>query len=552
MKVLVGSSDFRKIREMGYYYVDKTALIEKILSKKESEVRLITRPRRFGKTLGMRMMAEFFDIQKDSRGIFEGLAIMKNTSLCKEWMNRYPTLFVSFKDVDGDSFENAYGMLALLMMELCNQHLYLLDSDKLSLADRERFDRLSRKHASPDEIKGGIVFLMRLMRQHFHKKVIFLLDEYDVPLAKAGSGGYYSQMLEVIRMVLSKSLKDNVDLQLAVVTGCLRIAKESIFTGANHFITDTILDRSTDEHFGFTKAEVEQILSDVNLREKSEVLREWYDGYVFGDMEIYCPWDVMNYIGDLLEDPMSHPKNYWANSSDNAIIRTFLEQEQFDVGDKFEILLEGGSIRERIEEDLTYDRIYTAQENFWSVLYMAGYLTKVRELESFDSNYFLKIPNAEIMTLFKGMVRNWLVRHMATKNRGNFFKALWQGDEEELTNIISELLFDTISYHDYRESFYHAFLTGLMSEAGYAVKSNYEYGLGRSDIVVKNRKTRSAVVIEAKIAEKAEQMEKGCNEALLQIQNRQYARQLEREGFRNIICYGVSFFQKQCLAKAAR
>lgn len=553
IKVPVGRSGFADIRTNGYYYIDKSGLIKELLRTDGTQVTLFTRPRRFGKTLNMHMLAEFFDLQKDSRALFEGLTISEEKELCREWMNQYPVLFLSFRTVDGLSFEKAYAMLAAVMADLYNDHYDLMESVRINPADKEAFYRIVSKRAAQEEVKNGLSRLIRLMSAHYEKPVILLIDEYDVPLAKASEKGYYPEMLDVMKGIM-QTVKDNTSLKLAVVTGCLRIAKESIFTGTNNFVSDTINDTRLNEYFGFTQAEVDRLLEDAGLSEHGEKLRDWYDGYHFGEYDVYCPWDVMNHVKDLLLNPSMEPKNYWENTSDNSIIRMFLERTDFDIHDKFETLLSGGYIKETVTDQLTYDMLTSFEENLWSLLYLTGYLTRMRKEElpggSLQPGQIaLKIPNAEIRSIFQKSVKAWFTETSRRSNRDELFAALWSGDTEKLTAILSDLLFDTISYHDYRESFYHAFLTGLVSGAGYQVESNYENGFGRADLVIRDRRNRRAAVIEAKWTDSEKKLEQECGNALRQIAERQYAKKTERFGYREVWSYGIAFYKKQCLVR---
>ena len=554
--VPVGTSDFREIREEEYYYIDKTGLIKELLSTKGTKVTLFTRPRRFGKTLGMSMLAHFFDIREDSRELFQGLKISENRELCENWMNQYPTIFVSFKDINGLEFSAAYERLQGMLVELFKKYEYLLKSDEVYDDDKRIFRLIKSEEASFGHISRSLLVLTHMLQDYYKKPVILLIDEYDVPVAKASENGYYREMLDVIRNILSTALKDNTALKFAVVTGCLRITKESIFTGVNNFTTDTISDRRYDEYFGFTQAEVEQLLKDAELEKQFELVQQWYDGYHFGDMDIYCPWDVLNYVNKAMIQGTVQPENFWENTSGNTIIRQFLERTEYDITEKFEILLDGGYIKEEISETLTYDVVYSSEKNLWSLLYMTGYLTKVEpekllpEERSEFQKMFLQIPNAEVMDIFRKSVVEWFYDKSINSDRREFFEALWNGNASKLTELLSDLLFDTISFHDYAESFYHAFVTGLVASAGYIVESNYENGLGRSDIVIKDRRNRRAVVIEAKIASSEDRLETECQNAIKQIEENQYARKIERSGFRKVVRYGIAFYKKECLVKS--
>ena len=560
ISVPIGNSDFREIREEGYYYIDKTGLIEELLHKQGTKITLITRPRRFGKSLGMSMLAHFFDIREDSRRLFEGLKVSGNKELCEKWQNQYPVLFLSFKDIDGLDFEGAKDMLRSRIFELCMEHSYLEKSEKVSEYARTFFSQMSdivNGKMTDAQLKTSISLIIQMMQKYYGKQVILLIDEYDVPVAKANINGYYEQMIDLIRGILSAALKDNTALKFAILTGCLKITKESIFTGTNNFTTDTISDRRYNEYFGFTHKEVEKLLQDAEMENKLELVQQWYDGYHFGDMDIYCPWDVLNYVKKVLEQGLEKPENFWEHTSDNAVIEQFLEKTDFDVTEKFETLLSGNYIKETISENLTYNFLASSEENLWSLLYMTGYLTKVKpeDMEKDDKleagQTALRIPNAEVTDIFRKSVVEWFHKKVMNSDRRELFSALWNGDAEALTELLSDLLFDTISFHDYAESFYHAFVTGMVVSAGYIVESNYENGLGRSDIVVKDRRKRRAVVIEAKIAADENTMEKECRNALFQIEEKQYVRKLERSGFRKVIRYGISFYKKECLVKTA-
>ncbi len=551
LNIPVGVSDFEKIRENGFYYVDKSGLLEELLTKKTAEVTLITRPRRFGKTLGMSMLESFFDIRKDSRKLFEGLEITKQQDLCEKWMNQYPTVFVSFRQVDGLNFDSAYDMFTLVISDLYKRHLYLLNSDQISEYDKAIAKQLVLGDASVKDTKGSLLLLTRLLQQHYGKPVILLIDEYDVPVAKANSHGYYNEMLDVMKGLM-QALKDNQSLLFAVITGCLKIAKESIFTGTNNFVSDTITDSRLNEYFGFVQDEVNQIVEDAGVSEQADVIKKWYDGYHFGDFDVYCPWDVMNYILELQHNPKANPAGYWKNTSDNAIIRSFIEYAGSNITKKLETLLEGGYIVQKIDENLTYDYLHSSEENLWSVLYLTGYLTRMRkqELEEklADGMTALVIPNEEIKEIFETTVVKWFDDSAKTWNRSALFDAVWKGDSEKLTKEMNLLLRRTISYHDYKEDFYHAFLAGIFTGAGYSVESNREHGEGRSDVVVYDSVNGRVAVFEAKYTRVLENLEKECDTALNQIDDRMYAKEFEAD-YDEIFCYGISFFKKRCLVK---
>lgn len=551
INISVGVSDFEKIRKAGYYYIDKSGLIRGLLES-SAEVTLLTRPRRFGKTLGMSMLANFFDITKDSRSLFEGLEIAGYPEICRQWMNQYPVLFLSFKDVDGSSFENALGLLKFTLSQFCDTHAYLADGERITDVQRAIFERLKMQTASLVDIQSSLFIIMRMMQAYYGKQVILLLDEYDVPIAKASSKGYYAEMLEVIKTMLSTSLKDNASLRFAVVTGCLKIAKESIFTGTNNFVSDTITSSRFNEYFGFTQREVDKILQDANACEHAAQIKEWYDGYHFGDYDIYCPWDVMNFIRDLQFDAKAQPASYWKNTSDNAIIRSFIDYAGSSITAKMETLLSGGYITERIEENLTYDYLHSSEENLWSILYLTGYLTKLQDEDVMagipKDKTALIIPNAEIKEIFQTTVKKWFEDQARTWNRKALFDAVWSGNSEKLTSEMNRLLRLTISYHDYKEDYYHAFLAGIFTGAGYEVQSNKEHGEGRSDVVVSDSKNGSVAVFEAKYSKTLKQLEEDCSAAVKQIEDRMYAKEFEENGD-EVFCYGIAFFKKRCLIK---
>lgn len=546
IKVPVGHEFFDEIIKNGAYYVDKTELLYELLAKNEDKVALITRPRRFGKSLNMSMIQTFLDIRKDSKELFKGLAITKHEEFCKEWMNQYPVIFITLKDVEGLTYESAVKMLKFAISEMYRAHNYLIDDKRNSEKDREIFKRILFKEADIDEIKLAFRILTQMIASIYEKPVILLIDEYDVPLAKARENGYYREMLEVIRGMLSTALKSNNDLKFGVVTGCLRIAKESIFTGVNNFKSYSVLNEKLSRYFGFTQEEIDDLLEQSNLTEKKELIRSWYDGYIFGNTAVYCPWDVVNYVSDLLYDPDEEPRNYWKNTSGNGILREFVENENFNVSGKFETLLNGSTITQTISDELTYETLKLTEDNFWSVLLMTGYLTKADPNEK-GRTVALKIPNLEVATIFEETVMSFFADTVDTQRLSNLMNALWSGDTQTASDIFSDLLFDTISYMDYHEDYYHAFLAGLFVGRGFEVYSNKERGKGRPDILLLDRKNRRALVIEAKKSTSEEQMPADCEKALQQIETMDYAKNVK--GFRQVRTYGIAFFEKTALVK---
>lgn len=544
----IGISEFEKIRKNDYYYVDKTELIRALVKTEPAEITLFTRPRRFGKTLVMSMLASFFDIRRDSRDLFEGLKIAEDQKLCELWMNQWPVIFLSFKDAGGESFEDAYGLLQSIISQLYVEHAYLEKCAEIDESYKEIFTRLKRRQGNKTDVQISLRILMRMMQIYYGKQVILLIDEYDVPMAKAGAKSYYNEMLDVIGTMMSQALKDNASLKFSVITGCLRISKESIFTGTNNFVADTIADERFSSFFGFTDEEVRELLENTDNLEYFDRIKKWYDGYCFGKTEIYCPWDVLCYLNKLAFESESEPENFWENTSHNDIIRTFLSCEGMDVTDSFEKLLASETIEVNITENLTYENLTDSEENLWSVLYLTGYLTKdIKNPVSGKTKAFLKIPNAEIMDIFRKSVVRWFDEKIAVRDRSKLFEVLWNADTGRLSDLISELLFETISYHDYAESFYHAFLAGLFANAGYIVESNYESGLGRPDLVIKDKKKRRAVIMEMKIADSLENMKKAGERALNQIEEMRYADGMYAQGYQKVIKYGAAFYRKSCL-----
>ena len=546
-KVGVGKSDFASLRKSGNYYVDKTELIYELVNDTDNEVTLFTRPRRFGKTLMMSMMENYFNIRKDSSGLFENLAITKHKTFCKEWMNQYPVLFVSFKDAEGEDFEEAYRMLESRIADVCKELTDIAENSSVNPADKAIYDRLMYGSGKKNEVKNSIKTLMRMLYTVYGKQVILLIDEYDVPLAKASEkdtakNHYYSKMLDVINGIISTALKDNEFLKFAVVTGCLRIAKESIFTGTNNFASYSVLDVDFSQYFGFSKKEITAILKAADRPEAADTIKEWYDGYVFGNSYVYCPWDVINYLSALKKRRDARPKNYWKNTSHNGILLTFVKRRDFDVSDKFEALLNGETIVQTISDELTYDTLHSTEDNLWSVLLMTGYITKA-DAEEEGETVSLKIPNREISSIFEDTVVRFFTDTVSNDTVKELINTLWEKDEVRATEIISELLWDTISYNDYHEDYYHAFLAGVFVGRGYSVDSNKEKGLGRPDILLKDKKNRRAIIIEAKKSDKESDLDKDCKEAIKQIVKEKYAEGLK--GYEEIICYGAAFFQKQ-------
>ncbi len=542
-RIAVGAEDFVTLRRTGSYYVDKTELLYDLMEANNT-VTLFTRPRRFGKTLNMTMLESFFSMEgRKDADLFSGLSILSHPEFCADHRNQYPVLFLSFKDVEGLTFESAKGMLTGEIAKRCIRYAFLEQDKKVDPADAQTFHRLKFKYASEEETKNAIQTIMRMMHAVYGKEVILLIDEYDVPLAKAYENGYYKEMLDLIRGVLSTALKTNEHLKFAVITGCLQITKERFFTGVNHFSCYSVLDKRFDRYFGFTGEEVERMLQDLQISNRMETMKNWYDGYIFGDAEVFCPWDVVSYASALLHDGEQEPENYWANTSGNGILKEFIAYPGMDVADKFETLLNRGTIQERVTRELTYDQLNGSEENLWSVLLMTGYVSKA-EKGSLKGELELRIPNREIAEIFRDAV---VVRFQKTLDRSKanaLIDALWCGEEEKASQALSDILWQSISYYDYGEEYYHGVLNGLFSSRGYGIDSNQEAGLGRLDLRIRDKANRRVLVLECKRSRKETEMQADCQRALLQIRERGYVKAMP-DGYITQLAYGIAFFGKK-------
>lgn len=552
--IVVGNDIFDEFIKEDGYYVDKTELIYDLVARSRNKVTLFTRPRRFGKTLTMSMMESFFDARRDSREVFQGLHILKNhPDFCDEWMNHYPVLFLSLKDVEGRSFELAYGKLKAVIADLCKKHTYLAGEKMVDAADAEIFERLRFKTASEEEVQNSLKTIMRMMKAVYGKPVILLIDEYDVPLAKAEetkNKEYYRQMLDVIRGLLSISMKTNEYLKFAVVTGCLRISKESIFTGVNNFACYSVTNRKFSQYFGFTQNEVAGMLDAFGLSDKMELIKEWYDGYIFGNTEVFCPWDVASYLSAVVDDEGEEPRNYWADTSSNAILNDFVNHSKIDASEKFEVLLNGGTITEDISEELTYDHIANSEKNLWSVLLMTGYVSKADKAAG-RGKVKLRIPNAEIAVLFKDAVVAKFERTLDASSVDSFIAAMWNRDEQTASEMLTKILWNSISYFDYGEEYYHGMLNGIFTSRGFAPDSNDEAGLGRLDLRVKDRGKRAILLMEFKRSEKEEDLDADCDDAISQIFEKGYDKVIP-EGYEEQLIYGIAFYAKIAKVKFVR
>ena len=492
------------------------------------------------------MLRAFFDIREDNRDLFTGLAIMDDEEVVEEWMNKWPVIHLTFKDIDGLNFNSATCKMRTQILELFQSYQFLLDTG-MPEGDETIFRSILRNSASVDEISLSLRLLAKLLFNHYGKKVIILLDEYDVPLAKAESNGYYREMLDVVKTMLLYVLKDCPYTHKGILTGCLRVSKESLFTGLNNLAVYSVTSGKYSSLFGFTDEEVARLLKDTGLEDKAPVVRQWYDGYSIGGVSLYSPWDVVSYVDNLLGDNDAEPENYWANSSSNEEIRQLIDITSATEGDEYSTLINGGVIRKRIVETLTYSNLYSSAENIWSLLLMTGYLTLAGKWKP-NGETELRLPNEEVRSLFASCVDEWFREKVRTSDRKALFEALWAGDAEALSQIISRCLRETISYYDYKEDYYHAFLTGLLSGAPYTVKSNRETGSGRADILVVDKASNTLVILEVKRAHSRDDMEKLATQALEQLKDREYGNDLG--GYSKVVGYGVAFFRKEALVKA--
>lgn len=554
-KIPVGIENFQDMRKFNFYYIDKTNLIEQLLDN-WSKVTLFTRPRRFGKTLNMSMLRSFFELGTD-KSLFDGLYISKNKELCEEHMGKYPVIFFSLKSVEGLKFENARYRIIEMIGREAQRYEFLAESDKLSENEKAQYKALialdNGKYTMDDDILiSGIQMLSHLLYKHYGQKTVILIDEYDVPLDKAFENGYYKEMVSLIRGIFGMALKTNDSLQFAVLTGCLRISKESIFTGLNNFEVLSILNTQYDEAFGFTDGEVKQILEDYDLSDHYPDVKEWYDGYHFGNTDIYCPWDVIRYCKNLCADPAALPEDFWSNSSGNAMVRRFIDKADIRTKNEIERLIAGEDIEKDISQELTYDEIDKSIENLWSVLFTTGYLTHKGCTES--GRYRLAIPNKEVRNLFIRKIREWF--RDVTRNDGKtleeFCNAFVDKDPRKIEQIFGDYLWNTISIRDTatakakKENFYHGILLGLLGyKASWLIKSNAESGTGYSDILVEVPDNRTGIVIELKYAEDGD-MDSACSRALEQIEEKEYVDKLRQDGMRNFIKYGIACFKKDC------
>ncbi|KAA8501192.1 AAA family ATPase [Mediterraneibacter catenae] len=549
----VGVENFEDLIQTGYYFVDKTLFIRELIDMK-GKVNLFTRPRRFGKTLNMSMLRYFFEMGKaDNAELFQGMKIMDAGEEYLAHMGKYPVISISLKSMKQPAYDDAFYCLQEELAREFKRHDELLPGLPYE-EDRKKYLRFIGRKAEPKEYLDSLKFLSECLFQCYGRKSVILIDEYDVPLENAYFSGFYDKMVSVIRALFESALKTNDNLEFAVITGCLRISKESIFTGLNNLKIMSITSRTYAEHFGFTPEEVEQILRDYGLEDNLKIVKQWYDGYRFGESEVYNPWSVINYVDSCYHDKKAFAKPYWSNTSSNSIVKNLIEQADISVKQEIERLIEGGTIEKPIHEDITYDDMNSTQDNLWNFLFFTGYLKKISERQEGETIYMeMAIPNSEVRYVYKNAVLRWFEERTEKKELMPLYESLLNGKADELAEILSENLMETISFYDYQESYYHGFLAGMLKNIGnYIVQSNRESGNGRPDILVRYPSVRGkAVIIEIKVSKTYQGLEEKCDEALNQIEEQKYEEALRQEGYRDILKYGVAFYRKECMVKLA-
>ena len=560
-KIAIGVEDFKRIIDKNGYFVDKTLMIQKLIES-EAMVTLFTRPRRFGKTLNQFMIRRFFEDEITEEGekidngyLFDGLKIAECGEEILKHQQQYPVIFMTLKSAKQPNFEMAYGALADEIYNEFMRHRYVLQSDALLPIEKERYENLLNRRADEKEVAKAFAFLSECLFKYHKKKAIILIDEYDVPLENAYFRGFYDKMIDFIRSLFESALKTNPYLERSVITGCLRISKESIFTGLNNLKVDSVLRTEYGDSFGFTGSEVEAMLAYYNLQEELPEVKRWYDGYLFNDIEIYNPWSIINYVYDRSHKITQFTLPYWSNSSSNSIIREMVGEADADAKRDLETLINGGTIEKQVHEDITYGDIHQTQDNLWNFLFFTGYLKKVGEQkEGNNLKLEMKIPNIEIATIYENSISYWFEQRIKETDRSPLVRALETGDCEAAEDFINRQLADTISYYDYAENFYHGFMAGLLVNiGGYSVKSNRESGNGRPDIVMQTVQVRKGrvILLELKIAGSIAEMEAACDRGLAQIEEQHYAEPFIAEGYPEVKKYALSFCKKECMVKKA-
>lgn len=550
----IGVDNFEKIIKGRYYYVDKTMFIKELLDLK-GEVNLFTRPRRFGKTLNLSMLRYFYEDTGDekkneeNKSLFQGLKILAQGKEYTEHMGKYPVINLTLKSAKQPTFESAYGKMKKAIADEFQRHQYILTTEKIGEEDKKLFREIADRKAEYDDYSGALDFLSKCLHHATGKSTVILIDEYDVPLENAYFRGFYGEMTDFIRSLFESALKTNDHLQFAVITGCLRISKESIFTGLNRLNIISVLDKKYSEHFGFTEQEVIQMMSYYQVESRFSTMKEWYDGYLFGDTEVYNPWSVNKFLYDLYSDAGAFPHPYWSNTSSNDIIKDMIVRADREMKGQIETLLDGGTLDIQVHEEVTYGDMHSTGENLWNFLYFTGYLTKESEYFK-ESSIFLRarIPNIEVKMIYQNTIVNWMNAIIKKENFHDLYRAMEDGNARRMADILNGQLFRTISFYDNAENYYHGFLTGILSQSeNYLVKSNRESGNGRSDIMVRSPSLRGrSFIVEVKVSDSVDDLETDAQKALEQIYDKKYMEELRAEGYKKIDCYGISFFRKDC------
>lgn len=556
--ISIGIENYKQIIDKEYYYIDKTLFIKDLLDK-GGAVNVFTRPRRFGKTLALSMIKTYFEKETDLQGdvtdnshYFEGKNILNAGEKYTRHMGKYPVISLSLKSAKQPDFQMAYASLIDKIQNEFRRHSYVLNSNILMADQEEKYRKILFGEAENIQYAESLKFLSDCLKKYHETGVIILIDEYDVPLENSFFRGFYDEMIDFIRSLFESALKTNDSLEFAVITGCLRISKESIFTGLNNLGINSILTENYAEYFGFTQTEVEKMLKDYDLEEKIPEVKEWYDGYLFGDTEVYNPWSVINYVYEALANRNAFPKPYWSNTSSNSIVRSLVEKADEEAKAEIEVLIQGGTIEKPVHEDITYEDIDKSQDNLWNFLFFTGYLKKTKEALIEETIHLtMKIPNREVRYIFRNTIQDWFRQHLEKTDLSTLYKAVLEGDCETFANEVTDQLLECISYNDYKEDYYHGFLCGLLKGCkGYRVISNRESGTGRYDIVMRYPSARGkAMIMEIKMADTFDGLEAGCDKALQQIEDRRYDAELLKDGYRNITKYGICFYKKECMVK---
>ena len=556
--IAIGAENYKKIIEKNAYYIDKTMMVKELIDQ-ASTVNLFTRPRRFGKTLTLSMIRTFFEDERtyegeklDNSRYFEGKKIMDAGEKYTSELGTFPVIKLSLKSAKQPDYEKAYSCLQNEIIDEFDRHRYVLEGEKLSETEKENYRAILDKTAGPGEYETALKRLSYYLNKYHGKNAIILIDEYDVPLENAYFRGFYNQMIDFVRSLFESALKTNDALEFAIVTGCLRISKESIFTGLNNLNINSVLSNNYAEYFGFTTAEVERMLKDYNLEEKLPEVKQWYDGYLFGETEVYNPWSIVNYVNTAISESQPFPKPYWSNTSSNSIIRELVEEADSDTKEEIQMLIDGKTIEKPVHEDITYEDIHKSKDNLWNFLFFTGYL-KVESKRFEDRRIYLtmSIPNDEVLTIYEDTIKEWFDRQVKTIDFQPFYQAVVNGDVETMEEFLSGLLEKSISYYDNKEAFYHGVMVGLFGGlSGYEIKSNREYGKGRPDLVLSPYNPRKSVIIfEFKSCKKYTQMAEGCRAALDQIEERDYVAPFLDKGYTKIMNYGICFCEKTCMVE---